>query len=49
MRPERSFVCSGDDGLEHECVVIERGPRRPLSGREAIAELLRGDRHNERA
>jgi len=49
MRPERSFVCSGDDGLEHECVVIERRPPRALSGREAIAELLRGDRHNGRA
>jgi len=49
MRPERSFVCSGDDGLEHECVVIEPRPPRALSGREAIAELLRGDRHNGRA
>lgn len=49
MRPERSFLYTGDDGIEHECVVIEAGPRGQRSGREAIAELLRRDRHNARS
>jgi hypothetical protein len=49
MRPERSFLYTGDDGIEHECVVIEASPRGKRSGREAIAELLRRDRHNARS
>jgi Helix-hairpin-helix domain len=49
MRPERSFLYTGDDGIEHECVVIEARPRGQRSGRDAIAELLRRDRHNGRA
>jgi hypothetical protein len=49
MRPERSFLYTGDDGIEHECVVIEARPRGQRSGREAIAELLRRDRHNGRS
>jgi Helix-hairpin-helix domain len=49
MRPERSFFCTGDDGLEHECVVLETRPRGQRSGREAIVELLRRDRHNGRS
>lgn len=46
LRPERSFLYTGDDGLEHECVVVEARPRDRRSGRDAIAELLRRDRHN---
>ena len=49
MCPERSFLYTGDDGLEHECVVVEARPRDRRRGREAIAELLRRDRHNERS
>ena len=49
MRPERSFLYTGDDGMEHEYVVIDPAPRRARSGRDAIAELLRGDRHNGRS
>lgn len=49
MRPERSLLYTGDDGMEHECVVIDPSPRRARSGRDAIAELLREDRHNGRA
>ena len=49
MRPERSVLYTGDDGMEHECVVIDPGPRRARSGRDAIAELLRADRHNGRS
>lgn len=49
LRPERSFVCTGEDGIEHECVVVDPRPRGVRSGRDAIAELLRRDRHNGRA
>ena len=42
LRLERSFLYTGDDGVEHECVVIDSRPRRARSGRDAIAELLRG-------
>ena len=49
MRPERSLLYTGDDGIEHECVVIESRPKDRRSGRDAIVELLRGDRHNGRA
>jgi hypothetical protein len=49
MRPERSFLYTGDDGVEHECTVVEPRPWRQRSGREAIVELLRGDRHNGRS
>jgi hypothetical protein len=49
MRPERSFLYTGDDGLEHECVVVEARPRDQRPGRDAIVELLRRDRHNGRA
>ena len=45
LRAERSFVITGADGLEHESIVLEPRPRRPLHGRDAIAELLRRDRH----
>lgn len=37
---ERSFLCTGADGLEHECVVLEPARRSALHGRDAIAELL---------
>ena len=49
MRPERSFFYTGADGIEHECVVVDPRPGGPRPGREAIAELLRGDRHNVRS
>lgn len=49
LRPERSFLYTGDDGMEHECVVIDRHRRPAVSGRDAIVELLRRDRHNGRA
>jgi helix-hairpin-helix protein len=49
MRPERSFLYTGDDGLEHECVVVEARPTGERWGREAILELLRRDRHNGRS
>ncbi|MFL6571652.1 MAG: hypothetical protein ACJ8G4_07860 [Burkholderiales bacterium] len=49
MRPERSFLYSGDDGIEHECVVVGGRPRGQRCGRDAIAELLRRDRHNARS
>lgn len=49
MRPERSFLYTGEDGIEHECVVVDPRPRSARSGRDAIAELLRRDRHNGRA
>lgn len=49
MRPERSFLYTGDDGIEHECVVVGGRPRDQRCGRDAIAELLRRDRHNARS
>src|SRR5689334_1165668 len=49
LRPERSLLYTGDDGVEHECVVNDPHPRLARSGRDAIAELLRRDRHNGRA
>lgn len=45
LRSERSFLCTGADGLEHESIVLEPRVRSPLHGREAIVELLRRDRH----
>jgi len=49
IRPERSFLYTGDDGIEHECVVVDPRPKGARSGRDAIAELLRRDRHNGRS
>lgn len=49
LRPERSFLYTGDDGMEHECVVVDPHPRPASSGRDAIAELLSRDGHNGRA
>jgi len=49
MRPERSFLYTGDDGIEHEWVVVDPRPKGARSGRDAIAELLRRDRHNGRS
>ena len=42
---ERSFLCTGADGLEHECVVLEPARRSALHGRDAIAELLARKEH----
>jgi DNA polymerase/3'-5' exonuclease PolX len=44
MRSERSFIFAGNDGVEHESVVIEARPPRRVPGREAIVKLLRQDR-----
>jgi hypothetical protein len=40
---ERAFTYLDDDGIEHECVVLEPGSRSRLHGRDAIAALLRGE------
>jgi hypothetical protein len=39
---ERAFTYLDDEGIEHECVVLEPGSRSRLHGRDAIAALLRG-------
>jgi DNA polymerase/3'-5' exonuclease PolX len=43
MRSERSILYTDEEGVEHESTVIEPRPRRRLSGRAAIAEMLRHD------
>jgi hypothetical protein len=44
MRSERSFIFMGNDGIEHESVVIEPRLGRRVPGREAIVKLLSQDR-----
>jgi hypothetical protein len=39
-REERSFTYTDEEGVEHDCVVLERRPKSALHGRDAIAALL---------
>src|SRR5688572_2358209 len=38
---ERAITYLDDEGIEHECVVLEPGSKSRLHGRDAIAALLR--------
>jgi DNA polymerase/3'-5' exonuclease PolX len=41
---ERVIMCRDEQGVEHECIVVDPRSKSGVHGRDAIAALLRADR-----